>query len=32
MPGLLLLAVWFVVVCLYLVLQQFSGELSGRDA
>lgn len=32
MFGLVLLVFWFTVVCLYLVVQQWSGELSGRDA
>jgi hypothetical protein len=32
MLGLALLAFWFTAVCLYLVIQQWSGELSGRDA
>ncbi len=31
MLGLLLLVFWFTAVCLYLVVQQWSGELSGGD-
>jgi len=31
MLGVVLLVVWFLGVCLHLVHQQYSGELSGRD-
>ncbi len=29
MLGLLLLAVWFPIICLYLLQQQLSGDLDG---
>jgi hypothetical protein len=32
MVATLLIALWFMLVCLYLLRQQWSGELDGRDA
>ncbi len=32
MAGILLLVVWFCIVCLYLVRQQWTGDLASRDA
>ncbi len=31
MVGIVLLAFWFMGVCLYLLLQQWTGEISGQD-